>query len=113
VPRSVQVGIGALATSGILLVASALYRIFAHQESVVADLAAVLGVAQLVVVGRVVARHQGARVVAISLALLQALGGVVILVHRSAYGLIALALAGFVVLPLARQDADEYFEPVA
>jgi hypothetical protein len=102
-----------MALSGILLVVFALFRIFAHTENTATDLAAVLGIAQLVVLGRLVGRHQVARLVGITLALVEALFGVVVLATaRSAYGLIAIVFAGFVVMPLATNEAEEYFEAV-
>jgi hypothetical protein len=109
-PRSVVAGVTALGISGVGLVLLALIAVFARRETVITDLSALLGVAQLVTVGRVVERNQTARVVAISLALLEALGGVIVLAGRSGYGLIAIALAGFIVLPLGGHDADEFFE---
>jgi hypothetical protein len=110
VPRSVVVGIATLGASGIALVVVALVAVFASRETVLTDLSALLGVAQLVVAGRVAARNQVARLVAISLSLVEAFGGVIVLTKRSAYGLIAIAIAGFIALPLGRHEADDYFE---
>ena len=80
-------------------------------ENTATDLAAILGIAQLVVLGRLVGRHQVARLVAITLALVEALFGVVVLATgASGGGLVVLLLAGLVVIPLSNATAEHYFE---
>src|SRR3977135_2319826 len=99
VPATVRIAVIALGLSGVLLLGLGFRGVLgAAGDTTLADIAGVLGIAELVVVGRVIERKQAARVLAIGLALLQALGGVVALSHRDLVGLGVLLLSGLVVI---------------
>jgi hypothetical protein len=70
----------------------------------------VLGVAELIVLGRVIERRQSARLTAITLAIVQAGLGVAFIADDSPIGLVLIPLAALVVLPLSTESAEQFFE---
>ena len=78
--------------------------------STLAAAGGVLGVAELIVVGRVIERRQSARLTAITLAIVQAVLGVVFIADGAPLGLLLIPFAGLVVLPLSTESAERYFE---
>jgi hypothetical protein len=102
--------VGAIALSGFVLVLGGLVAVLGNAgSSGIVATGGVLGLAELVLITRVVERRQGARVIVVGLALVQALGGVVLLVTGNPVGLLAIALAGSIVVPLATDEADRFF----
>ena len=108
-PRRVAIAFIALGAGALLMLVTGLFAIYNSDETLVGDLAALLGIAELVTLARLVQRNQVARVVATSLCLAQTLLGVIALVQGLEIALPMIALAAFVVVPLSTADADEYF----
>jgi hypothetical protein len=108
-PRRIVIAYMAFGASALLMVAFGLVEIFHHDETLLTDLAGILGVAEFVTLGRLLERRPVARVIAMSLCLVQTLLGVIGLVAGVAIALPMIALAAFVVVPLSTQEADEYF----
>jgi len=77
--------------------------------STLAAAGGVLGVAELIVVGRVIERRQSARLTAITLAIVQAALGVAFIAAGAPLGLVLIPLAGLVVLPLSTDSAEQFF----
>ena len=108
-PGRVAIAFVALGAGALLMLVAGLVGIYHSDETLVGDLAALLGIAELVTLGRLVQRNQIARVVATSLCLAQTLLGVIALVQGLEIGLPMIALAAFVVVPLSTQQAEDYF----
>jgi hypothetical protein len=107
----VRLGVIALGVSGLLLLGLGFHAVLGTAgATTLADVAGVLGIAELVLVGRLLERRQTARLLALGAAVLQALGGVIALAQRHGLGLAVLVLAGLVVVPLASQRAERFFE---
>jgi len=107
----VRIAVIALGISGVFLLGLGFRGVLGSAgDTTLADTAGVLGIVELVVVGRVIERRQAARVLAIGLALLQAIGGVIALSRREPVGLGVLILAGLVVVPLSNATAERFFE---
>src|SRR5436190_1017155 len=102
-PGRVAIAFVALGAGALLMLVAGLVGIYHSDETLVGDLAALLGIAELVTLGRLVQRNQIARVVATSLCLAQTLLGVIALVQGLEIGLPMIALAAFVVVPLSSE----------
>jgi hypothetical protein len=109
-PNAVLTGVIALGACGLALLGVGMTAVVAG-GSTLASIGGVLGVAELIVVGRVLERRQAARITALSLALVQALLGVGLLAHGEMFGLALIPLAGLVVIPLSMESVEQYFEP--
>jgi hypothetical protein len=101
----------ALGVCGIALLGAGLAAVILGGGTLTA-IGGVLGVAELISLGRVVERRQAARVAAISMGLLQAILGVALLATGHAYGIVLIPLAGLVVIPLSLDSAEPYFEVI-
>jgi hypothetical protein len=111
VPRLVLTAAIALGVSGAALLGFGLYGVLGDAGATgVREAGAVLGIAELIAVGRLVERRQAARLIANSFALLQSLDGVALLASGRAVGVALVPLAGLVVLPLATNSAEHFFE---
>jgi hypothetical protein len=107
-PSTALTAVIALGACGFLLLGLGLAAMIGG-GSLLAAFGGVLGVAELVVVGRVVERRQAARVAAMSLALVQAGVGVGFIATGHIVGLVLIALAGLIVLPLSTESAEQFF----
>ena len=108
-PSGVLVSVIALGVTGIGLLILGLATLIGG-ESLLLATGGILGTAELIVVGRLIERRPSARVAAMTLALAQAVGGVVAIANGQLAGLSLIGLAGVVIIPLSTQAAEDYFE---
>jgi hypothetical protein len=110
-PTTVRIATVALGLSGLYLLGVGFRGVLGEAgDTTLADVAGVLGIVELIVVGRVIERRQTARLLAMGLALLQTLGAVIALAQRDALGIAAIVLAGLIVVPLSNEAAEHFFE---
>ena len=110
-PASVRLGVIALGVSGVGLLLGGLYGVLGDAGSTgLRELGALLGIAELLVVGRVIERRQAARMTAMTMCLVQSLGGVLALADGQPLGLLVIVLASLIVVPLSLPTAERYFE---
>jgi hypothetical protein len=108
-PAGVLISVVALGATGLgLLILGLATLIFG--ESLLLAAGGVLGTAECIVTGRLVERRSSARIAAITLALVQAVGGVIAVANGQPLGLSLIGLAGIVIIPLSTQSAEDYFE---
>lgn len=108
-PATVLISVIALGVTGFgLLILGLATLIFG--ESLLLAAGGILGTAECITAGRLVERRPSARVMAITFALLQAVGGVIAIAMGQPLGLSLIGLAGIVILPLSTQSAEEFFE---
>jgi hypothetical protein len=108
-PRRVVIAVMAFGASALMLVIFGLVQILRSEETLLTDLAALLGIAEVIALGHVIQRKQWGRIAAMSMCLVQTLLGVLGLTAGFAIALPMIALAGFVVVPLSTEDAEEWF----
>ncbi|MFL6238381.1 MAG: hypothetical protein ACJ735_02650 [Actinomycetes bacterium] len=109
-PTALLVAMVALGACGVVLLGLGLTALIIGGSTLVAA-GGVLGVAELIVVGRVIERRQTARITAISLALVQAVFGLGLLATGTAPGLALIPLAGLVIVPLSTDSVERFFGP--
>jgi hypothetical protein len=107
-PTAVLVAVIASGVAGLLLLVYGLLALIFTATMLLA-VGGFVGMAEMVVTGRLLQRQQSARVSAMSLALLQAIFGVLLIVDRNPIGFVWIVLAGLVVIPLSMESADQYF----
>jgi hypothetical protein len=111
VPSAVLTALIALGVCGLALLGGGLAAVIVSGSTLTA-VGGVLGVAELISLGRLLERRQSARITAISLALVQAVLGVTLLATGHAYGLLLVPFAGLIVVPLSRESVESYFEVI-
>lgn len=108
-PTTVLISTIALGLTGLgLLILGLTTLIFG--ESLLLAAGGILGTAECITAGRLIERRPSARIVAITLALAQAVGGIIAIANGYPLGLSLIGLAGIVIIPLSTQSAEEYFE---
>jgi hypothetical protein len=108
-PPAVLVSVIALGATGLGLLILGLATLIGG-ESLLLAAGGVVGTAELIVTGRLVERRQSARIAAITLALVQAVGGILAIANGQLAGLSLIGLAGVVIIPLSTETAEQYFE---
>ena len=103
----------ALGVSGVVLLGFGMYGVLGDAGATgVRELGAVLGVGEMIALGRMVERRQAARLTANSFALLQTLDGVGLLASGVPIGLALIPLAGLIVIPLSTESAEQFFTAI-
>jgi hypothetical protein len=107
-PTPVVVALTGLGICGVALLGLGMTAVILGGSTLI-GVGGVLGVAELIVVGRVIERRQWARIAAITLALLQTALAVGLLFEGYATAVILIPIAGLVVVPLSTEAVEPYF----
>jgi hypothetical protein len=102
-----MIGLGLCAT---LMLGLGMYGVLGDAGATgLRELAGFLGVVQFVALARLREHSQSARMFAMVLAWVQAVGGLAAVIGSEPLGALAILLAGSVVVPLSARSAEEYY----
>lgn len=113
-PGRVKVAVALFIISGLVLAVWGLGAVFGRAESARTDLGGVLGIVELACARQLLDGRQLGRMIAMSLCLCQTVLGLSALTggietHDVAWAFALVVLAGAVVIPLASDDAEQFF----
>jgi hypothetical protein len=108
-PTAAIVALTGLGLCGVILLGLGLAAVIVGGSTLAAS-GGLLGVAELIVIGRVVERRQSARIAAVTLAILQAALGVAFIATGNVVGIFLIPLAGLVVVPLSTESVEHFFQ---